>query len=111
MKIAISIPDHVFTAGEKLAKKMKVCRSKLYALAVDRLLAEQSSAEIDAKLREVYGEVSTSLDEPMLRQQAAVITDKDEDWHAPRGNLVGLAGKSGRKRAREAAASARRTKR
>ena len=35
MKIAVSIPDPVFKAAERLAKRLGVSRSELYARAID----------------------------------------------------------------------------
>src|SRR5438093_6767016 len=46
MKTAISIPDDVFQAAERLAKRQKKSRSQLYAEAVRQYTARHSPDEI-----------------------------------------------------------------
>ncbi len=40
MKTAISVSDDVFELSEKLAKKLKVSRSKIFAMGVQKLAEE-----------------------------------------------------------------------
>jgi len=55
MKTAISIPDRLFAKGEKLAKKLKVKRSQLYARALEEWLRRYEGDEITRRLNEIYG--------------------------------------------------------
>ena len=55
MKKAISIPDPLFAEGEKLAKRLKLKRSQLYARALAELLRRYNSNEITRRLNEVCG--------------------------------------------------------
>lgn len=56
MKIAISIPDELFESGEKLAKKLGVSRSKLYAMALQEQVSFHDGEAITARLNEVYAD-------------------------------------------------------
>lgn len=55
VKIAISIPDLLFAAGEGRAATLGVSRSQLYARALERLLAEDPDPGITAQLDAIYG--------------------------------------------------------
>ena len=66
MKVAISVPDPVFKAGEHLARQLKLSRSQLYADALSAYLSTRGAAAVTAKLNEVYATESSSLD-PALR--------------------------------------------
>ena len=50
MKIAISVPDEVFKAGEHLARQLGVSRSQLYADALSEYLSVRGAAAVTAKL-------------------------------------------------------------
>jgi metal-responsive CopG/Arc/MetJ family transcriptional regulator len=62
MKTAISIPNHVFDEAEKLAQRLGMSRSELYANAVSEYLREYKSEGITEKLNEVYQQESSGLD-------------------------------------------------
>jgi metal-responsive CopG/Arc/MetJ family transcriptional regulator len=66
MKAAVSIPDPVFKAADKLAKRMGVSRSRLYSVALERLVQDHDEGAITAKLNEVYSTESSALD-PVLQ--------------------------------------------
>lgn len=55
MKTGISIPDPLFAKGERLAKRLKLKRSQLYARALAELIRRYDSNEITRRLNEVYG--------------------------------------------------------
>jgi metal-responsive CopG/Arc/MetJ family transcriptional regulator len=55
MKTAVSIPDRVFQSAEKLAARLGVSRSALYAKALAALIEEHREDLITKKLNEVYG--------------------------------------------------------
>ena len=71
MKTAISIPDEVFDAAEKLARSLKLSRSELYARAVRELLERQRRENVTARLNAVYGEDQEGLDPVLARMQLA----------------------------------------
>ncbi len=55
MKTAISIPEPVFRLAEKLAARLGVSRSELYAKAVAALVEKHREDLVTASLNEVYG--------------------------------------------------------
>jgi metal-responsive CopG/Arc/MetJ family transcriptional regulator len=61
MKIAISLPDDVFEAGEHLAKQLGLSRSQLYADALSAYLSARGAAAVTAKLNAVYSKESSRL--------------------------------------------------
>lgn len=78
MKIAISVPDGLFAAGEDLAREMKVSRSELYARALREYVATRSASAITANLDRVYASQKASIDPALARAQIAALPD--ESW-------------------------------
>lgn len=78
MKTAISIPNPIFEAAEKLASQLNMSRSELYTTAVAAYIANHQQNEITAQLNQVYGEVQSSLD-PVLAQ-LQVLALPLEEW-------------------------------
>ena len=78
MKIAISVPDPVFDAAEKLAREMKKSRSQLYAEAVAEYVGSRSANAIREQLNAVYATQSSRLDDALQKIQLASL--KDEAW-------------------------------
>jgi len=54
MKTAISIPDPIFEAAEKLARRLGISRSQLYAKAIDSLIENYRYSGVTEKLDAVY---------------------------------------------------------
>lgn len=77
MKTAISIPDHVFDEAEKLAHRLGMSRSELYANAVSEYLREHKTEEVTKKLNEVYQKESSQID-PVSRALQFASLQKDE---------------------------------
>lgn len=67
MKTAISVPADVFQLSEKLAKKLKISRSAVFAMGIKKLAEEHDEEELIAQINRVCAEVDTSLD-PAIRQ-------------------------------------------
>jgi hypothetical protein len=55
MKTAISIPDALFAAAERLAGQLGVSRSELYREALGAFLREHSQEGVTEALNAVYG--------------------------------------------------------
>jgi hypothetical protein len=53
MKTAISIPDPVFEAAERLAKRLGKSRSQLYSEAVAHYVEQHPSSSVTERLNEV----------------------------------------------------------
>jgi predicted transcriptional regulator len=68
MKTAISVPDPIFEAVERLAQRLGKSRSQLYTEALQTYLAQQRDAGVTERLDEIYGaepqlsELDTVLD-------------------------------------------------
>jgi antitoxin MazE6 len=54
MKTAISIPDPVFEAAEKLARRLGISRSQLYSTAIDALIEKYRYSGVTERLNAVY---------------------------------------------------------
>lgn len=75
MKTAVSIPDPLFLAADRLASRLGVSRSALYARALERCLAEETDDEITARLNEVYARVDSTLDPAFAAAQRRAIAE------------------------------------
>jgi metal-responsive CopG/Arc/MetJ family transcriptional regulator len=78
MKTAISIPDPLFHAAERAAKRQKVSRSRFYAEAVAAYLESQRGKGIKEALDAVYGSEPSEPD-PFLAAAAYYLFSK-EKW-------------------------------
>jgi predicted transcriptional regulator len=63
MKAAVSIPDGVFLAGERLARRLKTSRSHLYARALADFVVRHDESQITAAMNRVPDEVGTGVDD------------------------------------------------
>ena len=78
MKIAISVPDEVFEAGEHLARQLGVSRSQLYSDALAGYLSDRGAAEVTARLNRVYSAESAAIEPALMRAQLETLDD--ETW-------------------------------
>ena len=67
MKTAISVSDDVFKMSETLAKKLKVSRSSVFAMGIEKLNEEFDRKAMIARINKICEEVDTSVD-PVLRE-------------------------------------------
>jgi metal-responsive CopG/Arc/MetJ family transcriptional regulator len=77
MKTAISIPDSIFKAAEKMAQRLGLSRSELYAKAVDEFLQRHRNEGVTKELDKIYAKESSQLDPALQAIQSASI-DEDE---------------------------------
>jgi predicted nuclease with RNAse H fold len=78
VKTAISIPDEVYRAAERVARKLGVSRSRLYADAIREFVSRAEERNITEKLNQVYEKSPTSPDPLLLRMQWASLGR--EEW-------------------------------
>lgn len=78
MKFAISVPDPVFQAGERLAREKGISRSELYARALADYLGVHGAASITARLDALYAEQPSQLDPALAAAQQTLLID--EAW-------------------------------
>lgn len=69
MKIAISVPEAVFEAGEHLARQLGVSRSQLYSDALAQYLSARGAAEVTARLNRIYSTESSVIEPALNRAQ------------------------------------------
>ncbi len=77
MKTAISIPDRLFEAAERLARRLGMSRSKLYSKAVAIYVDENRSSGVRERLDAVYEAQpeSSRLDADIARIQSASLPE------------------------------------
>ena len=78
MKTAISIPDPIFQSAEKLADRLGITRSELYAKAVSSFVKEYREHGITEKLNAVYGELESELEADYYALQYNSL--QEEEW-------------------------------
>jgi hypothetical protein len=78
MKTAISIPDVVFTAAEKCAKKMHKSRSQLYVEAMVEYLERHIPDTVTSTLNSVLSDIDSPEDD--FAQRASNKTLKSVEW-------------------------------
>lgn len=78
MKVAISIPDPIFDAAERLAHRLGSSRSQLYATAVAEFLEEHRADGVTERLDAVYESEPAGL-EPGFKK-AQIDSLRDESW-------------------------------
>jgi len=78
MKTAIYIPDDIFRIAEKIARRLKISRSELYARAMKEYIAELESESTTEKLNIIYDQENSELNNILLLAQKRTLCD--EKW-------------------------------
>jgi metal-responsive CopG/Arc/MetJ family transcriptional regulator len=73
MKVAISLPDPIFSAAEELAQRLRLSRSQLYARAIEEYLKERQDSLITERLNALYTQGQESVDSPLATAQLEAI--------------------------------------
>jgi metal-responsive CopG/Arc/MetJ family transcriptional regulator len=63
MKTAVSIPDDVFEGAERMAKRTKKSRSRLFSDALKEYLARHAPEEITEAINKATAEIAEAKDE------------------------------------------------
>ena len=77
MKTAISIPDEVFQAAERHARRAQKSRSQLYTEALSEYLARHSPNEVTEAMNKVVAELDEPID-PFVAAAARRILERNE---------------------------------
>jgi len=77
VKTAVSIPDPIFEAADRLARRRRVSRSELHAEALARLIDADETIRVTERLDDVYSARPSELDDDLAALQAFAI---DEVW-------------------------------
>lgn len=78
MKVAISLPDPVFDAADRLAEELHVSRSQLYAQALASYLESHGAEAVTSKLNEIYARSESSVEPALSAAQLGSVSD--EAW-------------------------------
>ena len=78
MKVAISVPDPVFDAAERMAKERRVPRSQVFSEALEEYVAKHNSSAVTAKLNAVYDGLASQVDPAFASAQYASLSH--EAW-------------------------------
>jgi metal-responsive CopG/Arc/MetJ family transcriptional regulator len=80
MKTAVSLPDELFEAVEKLVKRSKKRRSQVYADALREYVARHDPDEITASYNAVMAELERDEQEERFLEAAARETLARTEW-------------------------------
>ena len=69
MKVAVSVPDRIFEAAERLAKQRKVPRSQIFAEALAAYVETRESDAVTSKLNEIYAHEASVVDVGLIQAQ------------------------------------------
>jgi len=78
MKTAISLPDDLFRAAERHAKRLRKSRSKLYAEAVAEYLARHAPDEVTEAMNRVVDQLDGPRPDPFLAASARRALERTE---------------------------------
>jgi len=77
MKTAVSLPDEIFESAEKLASRLKVSRSELYARALQDYVRQHAPSAVTEAYDEICSELETRPD-AFVRRAARVTVTRGE---------------------------------
>ena len=78
MKVAISIPDEVFSEGEALAKQFGTSRSELYRRALGEFIGRHAEAPVTRAMNEAIGAIGAGQDDFIAAASRHVL--RKVDW-------------------------------
>lgn len=78
MKVAVSVPDPVFDAAERLARQRAIPRSRLFTQALEEYVARHGSEAVTEQLNAVYAVEDSAVDEALTHAQHRTLAD--EAW-------------------------------
>lgn len=78
MKTAISLPDEVFYAAERHAKRMQKSRSQLYAEALAEYLARHTPDEVTEAMNRVIDKLGNPAVDPLVTAAARRVFERTE---------------------------------
>ena len=77
VKTAVSLPDLVFRAAERHAKRARKSRSQLYAEALSEYLTRHSPEEVTAAMNHVVEQLGEQKD-PLVARSSRRILERSE---------------------------------
>jgi predicted transcriptional regulator len=82
MKTAVSIPDDIFRSAERLAKRLGISRSELYATALQQLVEEQNNQSLSNRIDKALEGLDTRPDPVLVKMSARTLKRelRDDQW-------------------------------
>jgi len=84
VKTAISLPEALFQKADQLAEELNVSRSRLFVMAIERMLHEYESRKMLEALNIVYADAPDLEDqlllEGMRRHQHSLQEKAEDEW-------------------------------
>jgi len=78
VKTAISIPDSVYRAAEKLSMHLGMTRSALYTKAIKKFLLDHKNDKVTERLNEIYDREPSKLDP--VHEKMQTISMEEDTW-------------------------------
>jgi metal-responsive CopG/Arc/MetJ family transcriptional regulator len=78
MKTAISIPDEVFREAERLARRTKQSRSRVFSEALREYVARHSPNEVIEAINQACGELGKTEEDGFTASAARTILQRSE---------------------------------
>jgi predicted transcriptional regulator len=78
MKVAVSLPDEVFAAGETLARRLKTSRSRLYARALSEFVARHDDGDLTEAMNSALA--GAGEEDAIFRRAAARQAFAKTEW-------------------------------
>ena len=76
MKVAVSVPDHLFEEAEAVAKRLRVSRSRVYSQALEEFVKHHRAASVREVLDTLYSRESSDADPVLTDLQARALREK-----------------------------------
>jgi len=76
MKADISIPNPLYEASERLAKKLGISLSELYAAALTSFVSTHQRGEVTEALNQIYTTEPSKIEPALIKIQTASIGGK-----------------------------------
>ncbi len=76
MKVAISVPDRVFEEAERMARRLRLSRSRVYSQAIEEFVKRHRGQSVREALDAVYGKQPSDMDAVLTDLQARALREK-----------------------------------
>ncbi len=79
IKTAISVQKSLFEKADKLARQMKVPRSRLFVMALEEYVQRQQNRDLLEKFNSAYGDESTPTEHKVREKSLKTYRESMED--------------------------------
>jgi len=80
MKTAISIPDRLFAAAERVSNRLGISRSRFYAMAIAKVLESDARRGVKEALDAIYSQEDSRVDPKLAKMQGLSVFARDQKW-------------------------------